>query len=173
MVYITRELDSHPDTFFCSYNCIVMHFTGNEFDVAPYTGAYEAIKAVPIVQAATAYENPETGKTTILILDKAIWMGEIMDHTLVKPNQLRTYRMTIQDNHFSEAPIFVPKRIMHSFFCCIPKGLYLESPQEPPHKKEIQLCSHVTCSLVHKWDTQKVRFPKSSCTVEEEISRII
>ena len=38
-----------------------MHFTGNEFDVAPYTGAYEAIKAVPIVQAATAYENPETG----------------------------------------------------------------------------------------------------------------
>ena len=27
----------------------------------PYTDAYKAIKSVPIVQADTEYENPETG----------------------------------------------------------------------------------------------------------------
>jgi hypothetical protein len=47
---------------------------------------YEAIKSVPIVQAATAYDNRDTGKTTILIMNKAIWMGDQMEHTLINPN---------------------------------------------------------------------------------------
>jgi hypothetical protein len=38
-----------------------MHYTGKECDVSPYTEAYEAIKSVPIVQAATAYDNRDTG----------------------------------------------------------------------------------------------------------------
>ena len=62
---------------------------------------------MPIVQASTAYNNPEIGETTILILNKAIWMGETMDHTLMNPNQLRAYGMTVQDNPFSEAPIYI------------------------------------------------------------------
>ena len=46
-----------------------MHYTGKECDVSPYTDAYKAIKSVPIVLADTSYENPETGETTILILN--------------------------------------------------------------------------------------------------------
>ena len=72
MVYIKMDLDSHADTIFCGSNCIIIHFMGKECDVAPYTDAYDIIKEVPIVQADTAYENPETGETTILILNKAI-----------------------------------------------------------------------------------------------------
>jgi hypothetical protein len=66
------ELDSHADTIVCGSNCTIIHFTGKECDVSPYTDTYEAIKSVPIVQAATAYDNPETGETTILILNEAI-----------------------------------------------------------------------------------------------------
>ena len=84
-----------------------MNFMGKECAVAPYTEAYDTIKAVPIVQAATEYDNPETWDTTILIINEAIWMGETMYHTLVKPNQLRAYGMTVQDNLFVEAPIFI------------------------------------------------------------------
>ena len=84
-----------------------MHFTSKECDVVPYTDAYETIKAVPIVQAATVYNNPEKGETMILILNEAIWMGETMDHNLMNPNRLRAYVMTVQDNSFSEAPIFI------------------------------------------------------------------
>ena len=72
MVYSTVELDSHAETFFCGSKCIVMHFTGKECDVEPYNDVYETIKAVPIVQEATAYNNIETGETTILILNEAI-----------------------------------------------------------------------------------------------------
>ena len=30
-----------------------------------------------------------------------------MDHTLVNPNQLSSYVITVQDNPFTEAPIFI------------------------------------------------------------------
>ena len=86
-------------TIFCGSNCIVMYFMENKYYVAPYTDAYETIKAVPIVQAATSHNNPETGDTTILILNK--------DHTLVNPNQMCAYEMTVQDKHFVESPIFI------------------------------------------------------------------
>ena len=77
-----------------------MHFTGKECDVAPYNDTYETIKAVPIVQESTAYENPEIGETTILILNKAVWIGETMDHTLMKPNQLSAYGMIVKKKLF-------------------------------------------------------------------------
>ena len=101
------ELDSHADTIVCGSNCVILHYTGKECDVSPYTDTYEAIKSVPIVQAATAYDNPETGETTILIFNEAIWMGNLLDHTLVNPNQLRAYGITVQDNPFSTAPIYI------------------------------------------------------------------
>ena len=41
-------------TIFCGYNCIIMYFTSKECYLASYTDAYETIKVVPIVQAATA-----------------------------------------------------------------------------------------------------------------------
>ena len=107
VVYSQLEMDSHADTIVCGLNCIIMHFTGKECDVLPYTDTYEAIKSVPIVQAATAYDNPETGETTILILNEAIWMGDKMDHTLVNPTQLRAYGITVQDNPFSDSPTFI------------------------------------------------------------------
>ena len=84
-----------------------MNFMGKECDVVPYNDAYKRIKAVPIVQVATEYDNPDTGETTTLILNEVIWMGETMDHTLVNPNQLRAYGMTVQENPFTESPIFI------------------------------------------------------------------
>ena len=62
-----------------------MHFIGKECDVVPYTDAYETIQSMPIVQADTANDNPETGETIVLILNEAIWMDETMDHTLLNP----------------------------------------------------------------------------------------
>jgi hypothetical protein len=56
------EMDSHADTIVCGSNCLIMYYTGKECDVLPYTEAYEAIKSVPIVQAATAYHNRDTGE---------------------------------------------------------------------------------------------------------------
>jgi hypothetical protein len=167
------ELDSHADTIVCGSNCVIIHYTGQECDVSPYTEAYESIKSVPIVQAATAYDNPETGETYILILNQAIWMGDKMSHTLVNPNQLRAYGITVQDNPFIEAPIFISTEDSNFSVPLACKGTILGVATRTPTEQELQTCPHVTLSSDHEWDPQNVRFPKASRTVEEEISRSI
>ena len=173
MVQSQLELDSHADTIVCGSNCIVMHFTGKECDVSPYTDAYEAIKSVPIVQAATAYDNPETGETSILILNEAIWMGDKMDHTLVNPNQLRAFGLTVQDNPFADAPIFISTE-GHEFTLPLhSKGTILGVTTRTPTDQELQTCSHVVLSSEYEWDPQNICFPQASRSVEEEVARTI
>ena len=46
VLYSMMELYSHSDTVLCGSNCIVMYFTGKEYDVATYTDTDETIKAV-------------------------------------------------------------------------------------------------------------------------------
>jgi hypothetical protein len=173
IVYSQMEMDSHADTIVCGSNCTIIHFTGKECDVSPYTEEYEPIKQVPIVQAATAYDNPDTGETTILILNEALWMGDKMEHTLVNPNQLRAYGVTVQDNPFSTSPTFISTE-GHEFTMPLnSKGTILGVITRTPTDRELQECQHVILSSEHDWDPQNVRFPKASRTVEEEVSRTI
>ena len=111
----------------------------------PYTDAYENIKSVPIVQAATSYENSDTGETTILILDKAILIGENMDHILVNPNQLCAYGMTVQDNSLAEAIFFVATEDHDFMFPLSSEGTILGVTTITPTDKELQTFPHVTC----------------------------
>jgi hypothetical protein len=172
-VYSQMELDSHADTIVCGSNCSIMFFTGKECDVSPYTDTYEAIKSVPIVQAATAYDNPETGETTILILNEAIWMGDTMGHTLVNPNQLRAYGLTVQDNPFSKAPIYIATEGNEFVLPLKSQGTILGVTTRTPTDHELQTCPHISLSSEHEWDPQNVRFPEASRTVEEEVSRTV
>jgi hypothetical protein len=127
-----------------------MYYTGKECDVSPYTEAYEAIKSVPIVQAATAYNNRDTGETTILILNKAIWMEDQMEHTLINPNQLLAYGITMQDNPFDPAPIFISNEDNKFTLPLNSKGTVLGVATRTPTGQELQTCPHVVLSSEHK-----------------------
>ena len=48
------ELDSHVDTIVFGKNCVVLNYTGREYDVSPYTDIYDSIKIVLIAKAGTA-----------------------------------------------------------------------------------------------------------------------
>jgi hypothetical protein len=84
--YGRMELDSHADTIVLGSNAIVMHYTTRECDVSPYSDAYDPIKNVPIVTGATAMTCAKTGMTLILLFNEAIWMGDLLDHSLINPN---------------------------------------------------------------------------------------
>ena len=84
-----------------------MKYTGKGCYVYPYTYAYDEIKIVPIVQETTSYDKPETEETKILILNDAIWMVEKMEHTLVNPNQICYYGITLKKNLFTNYPILI------------------------------------------------------------------
>jgi hypothetical protein len=150
-----------------------MYYTGKECDVSPYTEAYKAIKSVPIVQAATAYDNTDTGETTILILNEAIWMGDQMEHTLINPNQLRAYGITVQDNPFDPAPIFISTEDNEFTLPLNSNGTVLGVATRTLTGQELQTCPHAVLLSEYKWDPQNVRFPRASRTVEEEISRTV
>jgi hypothetical protein len=120
-----------------------------------------------------SYKPPQTGETSILILNEAIWMGDKMDRTLVNPNQLHAYGLTLQDNPFSEAPICIATE-GHEFILSLTSSCtILEVTTRTPTEAKLQSCPHVSLLSEYKWDPQNVRFPKTSRTVEEEVSRIV
>ena len=54
VMYGKCESDSHADTIATGANCVVLNYTGKVCDVSPYRDDYEAVKNVPITNAATA-----------------------------------------------------------------------------------------------------------------------
>ena len=96
-----------------------------------------------------------------------------MDHTLVNPNQLREYGMTVQYNPFLESPILIAMEDHDFILPLSSKGNILGVTTKKTTDKELQTCPHITCSSAHDWDPHNFRFPKSSCTVEDNTARDI
>ena len=101
------ELDSHADTVVLGSNAVVLHYTGNECEVSPYSDEYEAISNVPVVRGATLWTDQNDNQGYILVFNEALWMGDTLPHSLINPNQLRAYGTLVQDNPFSRDPLAI------------------------------------------------------------------
>ena len=74
--YSRMELDSLADTVVLGRNSVVLHNTGRECDVSPYSNTYKSITGVPIVTGATVWTCQFSGTTYILVFTEALWMGK-------------------------------------------------------------------------------------------------
>ena len=88
-------------------NCVVFNYTGRLCGIFPHTDTYESIKSIPISKAGTAWTLPETGSMYILVFNEGLWMGDKMGHSLINPNQLRLYGVTVQDNPVCDSPLYI------------------------------------------------------------------
>ncbi len=70
--YGTVELDSHADTTCVGKIFKVISYTDRVCEVSPYHPSYKSLMNVPIVQAATAHDDAETGETFILIFNECL-----------------------------------------------------------------------------------------------------
>jgi len=70
------ELDSHADTLVARPDFIVLEYTNQVCNVSPFSKYYSNRENVPIVKAATAYDDETTGVTYILILGQALYFGD-------------------------------------------------------------------------------------------------
>jgi len=94
----------------------VISYTEKVCHVTPYHSDYEPIQDVPIVKGATAYTDSETGKTYILVINEALYLGDTMSTSYLNPNQLRHHGLVVNDvpKHLSINPdddahsIFIP-----------------------------------------------------------------
>jgi hypothetical protein len=91
------ELDSHADTCCAGATAAVIEYTGKTCDVSPFSKEYSAMQNIPIVKAATAYDDAETGETFILVLGQALYFGDQMDHSLLCPNQMRANGIVVDN----------------------------------------------------------------------------
>lgn len=62
------------------------------------------MQGIPIVTAATAIDDPDTGITTTLIIGQALYLGDKINNTLLCPNQLRAYGVNVDDTPKHLAP---------------------------------------------------------------------
>ena len=162
------ELDSHADTTVFGKNFLILHYTGRECDVMPYTDTYEAVKGVPIVSAATAWTSQVTGQTYILILHEGLWMGESMPNSLINPNQLRAFGCTVQDNPYSGAPIYIEDPEGTVAIPLETVGTNLLATTRTPTQDELDECPHIVLTSQREWEPSKVRFPSPRWTIEED-----
>jgi hypothetical protein len=56
------------------------------------------MKDVPIVGAATAWTNADTGEKHILYFNQILWYGQKMPMCLLNPNQMQYFGHSICDN---------------------------------------------------------------------------
>jgi hypothetical protein len=157
--YGKMELDSHADTVVLGKNCIVMQYTGRECDVSPYTDTYTPIRNVPIVTGATAWTCPNTSETFILIMNEALWMGESLDHSLVNPNQLRQYGVSVQDNPYENTPMHIIGQQDEVYIPLQSCGTTIYMDTRTPTQAELHECPHVVLTSTAHWDPNEIQFP--------------
>jgi hypothetical protein len=161
------ELDSHADTVDLGSNCIVLHYNTRECNVSPYRDAYDAIPNVPIVTGATAWTFPQTGETFILVFNEALWMGSVLNHSLLNPNQLRYYGTTVQDNPYSVESIHIGAEDGDFILPLLASGTMIYFDSHTPSNQELHTCRHITLTSPSLWNPHDITFPSPSHQVEE------
>ena len=168
IVYNRLELGLHADTIVLGKNCVVLAHTGRECDVSPYTSTYKAITNVPIVTGATAWTCQNTGDTYILVFHEALWMGDVIDHTLVNPNQLRYFGVKVQDNPYHVVPMHTATEAEDTM--CFPlhsEGTTIFLSTRTPTEQELHECVHIELTSKAPQDPHAVQFPEPPRRVEE------
>ena len=91
----------------------------------------------------------------------------------MKPNKLCACEMTVQDNLFLEAPIFIATEDHDFIIPLSSKVTIFGVTPRTPTDQELHTCPHATFLSAHEWDPHNVRFTQSLRTLEENISRNI
>ena len=95
-----NEMDSNANTCCLGSKFIILEFTNRYADVYPYDKSYGPAKNIPIVTGATAWTDPLSNETYILVFNESLYYGTSLPHSLINPNQVRHHGINVQDNPF-------------------------------------------------------------------------
>jgi hypothetical protein len=112
--YGFTELDSHADTCTVGATFKVTAYTKKSCYVMPFHPQYQSIADIPVVQAVTAYTDPESGETFILVINQALFLGDDFQTSLINPNQLQSHGIIVDDCPKHLAPN--PSEATHSIY---------------------------------------------------------
>jgi len=96
-----NEIDSNADTSVMGANFALLSISQRIADVYAFDPSLPS-KQIPIATGATVYDHPD-GYPILLILNEALWFGSQLDHSLINPNQFRSYGVPLWDNPFDDS----------------------------------------------------------------------
>jgi hypothetical protein len=171
------ELDTHADTTCVGVDCRILSVTDQVCQVLPYHKGYQPFDEVPIVQAATAYDHPETGITYNLIFNQALSIPDL-ETTLINPNQLRANGLIVDDipKHLSPNPT----ELSHSIYCPEEdvyislqlKGIISGFRTRSPSIEEVESCKWVTLTSDAPWDPKSPEFEENEAIKQRELAAV-
>jgi hypothetical protein len=153
-----------------------LSYTDKPCQVAPYHPDYETMKDIPIVQAGTAFDDPNTGETMILVINQGLYFGDSLPNSLINPNQMRMNGVEVNDvpKHLSSKSthsIYIPEHNLQ-----IPlsmRGVISYIPVGKPTVKELETCRWITLTSDMEWDPHSEDFESNErIACENEISPI-
>jgi hypothetical protein len=112
------------------------------------------------VSGATAWTDERPGSTYILVINEALWMPDTVTASLINPNQLRVYGITVQDNPFACQMYISNEReedvISVSMFAV---GTNLSINTRTPSQEELDSCQHVNHTSDTEWEPNDIKIP--------------
>ena len=94
-----NELDTRADTICTGANWRLLSASGQCYDVYGFHDNFKGIEDSPIARVDTGIRDKH-GHVHILIVNQALYFGEILDHSLINPNQIRHFRIPVSENPY-------------------------------------------------------------------------
>ena len=90
------------------------------------------------------------GTAYLLVFHESLWMGDKLDHTLVNPNQLRAYGVSIQDNPFDTKPLSITTDDVSVNLYS--EGMIISGDTRTPTESELGQLPRLILTSLHDWD---------------------
>ncbi|NIX54954.1 MAG: hypothetical protein GWN14_03225, partial [candidate division Zixibacteria bacterium] len=167
------EIDNRCDTVSMGKNARALILTGQTCEVRGFHNDLGGIADVEVATCATAWIDPKTGFTYILIFHEALYFGPSLDHSLINPNQLRHFGTPVWDNPYdTDHPMGIDLDTVFIPFDSQGATIYFET--HCPTDRELEECPHIIMTSDREWDPHNVSLNKSTPTrFVEECSRTI
>ena len=157
-----NECDTNGDTSCLGTNFVVLSYTTRTANVYAYEKTYKPIEGVPIVSGATAWDDPVTQQTHILVVNKALYYGTKLDHSLFNPNQFRHYGIGFWDNPYDKErglKIDVNNDITIPMYS---KGTKVLFQTRAPTAIELNTCPHIELTSPREWNPNDIQLGEAT-----------
>ena len=157
-----NECDTNADTCCLGKNFVILHHSYCTADAYAYDSSIKPVENVPIVTGATAYDDAKSGDTFILVFHESLFYGTKLDHSLLNPDQVRSYGIPFWDNPFDmdrslsinvDNDLSIPMRSV---------GTKVLFRSRVPTSHELENCVHITMTSPNIWNPSEVVFAQQT-----------
>jgi hypothetical protein len=128
---------------------------------------------VEIVTGATAWDDPESGETWILMLHEALWFGDAIKTTLFNPNQARAHGVKVQDDPTSRRPLSVYDPVTQVTIPMEMQGTIAGFVTRTPTDEDLDRCPRIILSCPQPWDPENVVFREGGAILSPVASEVV